>query len=1115
MSKTKNLLLTLVTFILALTCFFSVNFVKTYAEPAIITNSDFVSVTGNETGKITENDINSTDVVIPYTAGNALYYGDMQKAYLVDMASFDWAITINALAVGQSFTVSFIKDTTKMPFDGAVGVSYVFHRVESAINIYILDAADGSLIEEMKSKQSMWAYYEDGEFEEYPKVEGQQNYCGGMIGRFPGNDFTGSKLKVTNMQDAASFSGTTFRPSIGSMALGRTVYGSIFENRDIKMSELVLVLSAGGFGTFDGAPTDDLSFTLATPNDKKTKAYKSETTRLQLITKLSSYVTKSESAVNGELSGEEYAEMLAFVEDIDLSVLRTREKYVQEENLQTISANIALVNQEVEKIPNVVNEYDTALKALANLDEVTQLKVETAENAKELFDKQSLYIAYLQGEQATQIGAIVDALDQSLLTRAELHLQIKNYEDKVLEIATATDKAEAIVLAQRASTEIEKDKLSMLSDGDKQAFETRISECDKTVKNATIGNNFNVENYKINIYKTAVDALTNASSVSDIENAFAERPTLSLTGIMPADQETLKNALANVDQTLGSKITAVMKGWVSIYEEKVYELNSLTALSQDKIDAALSAAYDKESYQILCEIASTISYDISVQTAALEECDRAVSAAPVRLLLTQFNTIASGEISDVSALDTAYKAWVAVSDSDVSILSASEKTAYDSILESAVALYEQQAIAIISVAVEAFENASKVENINEFSALKNAKEKCNAVPDLKYLIVEDDFNAYSNRYDVALATIKAQDLYYINTAEKSWSASVSDKGIRLDNKLKDNDVCDGLAVLENEFDINDIDFAFEFTEIGRIWKGEDPAGSGKHPQAIYVLNVLNEKGKNKNEAQGFSIYFFTNVLNELEVIIYGAATQAGEVQLASGKIGNCGFTNDPYVPYTVRVRINKDTNCYRIWINSLQLTVYFRDILNPEDTIMTHMPEYNVGDEIGEYIFKDDKAYMNFVIFASALTAEERESAITIRMIGDKTFGGYVAPLYMVSLDMESAPTKLTYQKGEVFDKTGLVMKATMSDGSVVNVPMNKIKVLGFASTSKGQKNVSLSYTDESGVTLTKVIKVTIVDAEKEGSSGKKGCGSAIVSVSAFASLVTVAGATLMLKKKR
>lgn len=1112
MSKTKNFFVTILTLVLVTCCVISASFISVRAEFVGISNSDFIGVSGIESGSVNASDINATDVVLPYKKGSAVYYGDAQNPYRVDMSSFSWSITINALAVGQSFTVSFIKDTSKMPFDGAVGVSYVFHRVESAINCYIIDAADGALLQEMIDTSSMWAYYKDGEFEEYP-VTDTEGYCGGMVGKIYDENFTGKKLNVINMVDNASFSGTTYRPSMDSTSLGRTVPGTIFENREIDIDNLVLVISAGAHTTFDGVPTDDISFTLSTPNDKKTKAYKSEATRLQLVTKLSSYVTASEKAVQGELSADEYTTMLADVANPDLSMLRTRERYVQEANLGKIRANIALVNQKTAEIPNVVNAYGTALQALSNLDEITAQSVAIAKAAKDEYDVQSAYIGYVQGVEAEQIQTILATLNEKLLTRAEIHLQIEEYEEKTA-VLTTDSSAKNIVEAQHAKEAIQTDLLSSLEAADKVAFENRISACDNAVKAATLGKAYDVENYKITLYRNAVNTLNNDSSVTDFATVYGKRPVLALTGIIESDRKTLKEALAEVDKALGAKILSVIKGWADSYGEAVYELNLLTGLSQDKIDAAVNACYNKEEYSILCGIAQEISYDISAQTNVIEEYDRIVAAAPARLLLVKFNSFATGEMADVSDLNAAYTAWLAAKHSDVSNLSQTEKTAYDNLLASSVTAYEMQAKALINGALEEFETAANVANIKEFAALNTAKEARKAVPNLEYLIVEDDYNIFSDRYATADAKIKAQTLYYINDAGQSWSVSESDKGICLDNTLAANDNCNGLAVIEEVFDINDFDFAFEFTKIGRIWKGEDPAGSGKYPQSIYVMNVLAQQGKNKNEAQGFSIYFYCNVLNELEIIVYGAATQAGEVQLASGKITDCGFMNEPYEPYTVRVRITKDTNCYRLWVNSLQLTIYFRDIINPDNTKVTHLPEYAEGDEIGADIFVNDKAYVSFVVFANGLNEVERNSAITIRMIGDKTFGGYVAPVYMVSLELVSGPTKTTYQKGETFDKTGIVMKATMSDGSVADIPLNKIKVLGFTSTSKGQKNVSLSYTDESGVTLTKVVKVTIVDAEKEN-GGKKGCNGSFAGVSAFAALISVTGAIVMLKKKK
>ena len=1120
MSIRKNLSVGLLAVFFAIISCLSVMFLPAKAESAVITNSDFVGLSSKESGGVSESNSDNTNIVLPYEKGSAVYYGDSQESYKVDMSIFDWSLTIQNFEVGQSFTVSFIADTTAMPFDGnAVGVSYVFHRVEDAINVYVLEAKDGKLLEEMKDESLMWAYYKDGEFPEYlAHAEGEaEGFCGGMIGKLGGTDFTGKTLKIVNMVDSASFNGTTFRPVLDGISLGRTIPGTIFDNREIDKQNMVLVLSAGGQNEIsEEEPKDAITFTVSTPNEKNTKAYRSEKNRLQLVTKFGSYVTKSEVAIKGELSGEEYAQIIADIENPDLSILRTRDKYLQEQNLIKIRANIELVNEKLETIPDTVNAYKTALDALSELDAVTDENVATAQQAKIEFDKQKAYVAYLQGEQAESINQMIAALNETLLTRGEVHLQIKEYETKVSEMIADATPAK-IVAAQFARENIEFDKLDLLDDTNKAAFESRIAVCDDEVEDAILGKAYAVEEYKINLYKDAISDLSASSSVTDFQTAYAKRPSLNLDGIIPSDQGTLKNLLEQADAALGDKIAVVSDSWADIYYEKVYELTDLASLSQQKIDAAVAAAYNSKSFEALCEIADGIGYDLTSQINVLTEYDRIVKAASVRLLLVKFNSLAITEIADVTSLNTVFEAYLEVANSDTTILSETELNAYMAMLESATAVYEGKAIAIINPKLEEFEKAVEVENIHQIEALQAAKDARSQVPDLKYLIVETDFDDYTARYTNADEILRAQTLYYVTTSGTCWTASETETGLRLDNQLNDSNQSDGLAIIEDPLDINGFDFAFEFTEIGRIWKGEDPVGSGKYPQSIYVMNILAEKGMNKDQAQGFSLYFYCNQLDQLEVMIYGAANSSGEVLLAQGVVDGCGFMADPYVPYTVRVRITMESNCYRIWVNSLQMTVYFRDIINPSEDKATHIPGYAEGDEIGGVIFEDGKAYVTFVVFADSLQAEERHSAITIRMIGDKTFGGYVPPLYMVSLELVSGPTKTTYQKGESFDKSGIQMKAIMSDGSVVDVPLNDIKVLGFTSTSKGTKNVSLSYTDASGVTLTKVIKVTIVDAEEEPED-EPGAFPVWAIIVIVVGVLVVAGAVvtiIVLKKKK
>ena len=87
---------------------------------------------------------------------------------------------------------------------------------------------------------------------------------------------------------------------------------------------------------------------------------------------------------------------------------------------------------------------------------------------------------------------------------------------------------------------------------------------------------------------------------------------------------------------------------------------------------------------------------------------------------------------------------------------------------------------------------------------------------------------------------------------------------------------------------------------------------------------------------------------ELEVKIYGPNRDGQNVLLAQGKISNQIF-DDETKPYQVRIRITKEAaplNCYQIWVNSLKLNVYYRDIINFTEDNPIYIPGYEAGVEI-------------------------------------------------------------------------------------------------------------------------------------------------------------------------
>ena len=121
---------------------------------------------------------------------------------------------------------------------------------------------------------------------------------------------------------------------------------------------------------------------------------------------------------------------------------------------------------------------------------------------------------------------------------------------------------------------------------------------------------------------------------------------------------------------------------------------------------------------------------------------------------------------------------------------------------------------MIEPLLKAFETAVAAENIHESAAIAEAKAARAAVPSLDYYIIAADREQAQARFDAADKILLSQTLYYAYATGTSWTLSETDQGLKLSNTLTKDDVCDGLAVIEDLLQIDGFDFAFEFTEIG-------------------------------------------------------------------------------------------------------------------------------------------------------------------------------------------------------------------------------------------------------------------------------------------------------------
>lgn len=1081
------------------------------ADAHTVENVDFYSANAAVTATVKGSA--DTEIVLPYGDGHIVFGENENNPYFVSMAYFNWKINLTQIEVGQSFAVSFLKDASAMPFtENAVGVSYVFRLVsENSFHVYAVDAKDGTTIKEMEESQSPWAYLEDGTFSDVADTDATiENYSNGMLGYLNTADIANTEFMIKNEVDGASFGGTTFRPKTAMNELGATIDGNIFTVRGMDITKTVLVLSAGSPVDADGVSDSDLKFTAGALNDKATKSYNISTSRMKIVNDLYDWNIDAQDALNGTLSEENYKTLTEGLENLDLSVLRVRDRYELNKSLETIRQKLSALNDKTANVAKAVTDYGDSLNALSDLILIDGEKIEAAKSTKKTYDEYSAYVKYLDSAERQAIQQLMDTFDQTLLTRAELHIDIVAYEESVAAFSTPVfdTSAEVIYAAETARAGIATDKLSQLSVDDKVAFEQRISVADSALAAARAVNAYDVEYHKIKLYEQAVNALGNSVKLTDFNDVIKTRPQLKLSDVPDeTSKSALNKALSAADSAFGTHLLRLLESWENAYMQKTYLLGDTLTLSQSKIDDAKSAAYVADDLSFVKNVAEKINCDITARVANLEECDRVVNAAEIRLLLVDFKN-ATASLTDIGSIKSAYDKYVIVNAADTSVLSETELTDFDSILASAVTVYETAVKAYTEPLLKAFENAVAVSDIAETEAVRAAASARNAVPSLDYMVVTEDAVAYKARYDVANAVLLNQPLYYAYATGSSWSLINSDGKLKINNDLTNGS--DGVAAFTDPLDIDGFDFAFEFTEIGRIWKGEDPAGSGKYPQNVPMLHIMREPEKVKDHSMGFSVYFKPNHVNQLEISVYGPD---GNSPLASGNLENCGFTAQPYAPFTVRVRIEVASNCYRLYINNLQLNIYYRDFINPDDTKNYHLSDYQVGEEVGEYIFKDGKAYFNFSQYGESLSANEVKSSLTVLMIGDKTFGDYVAPVYTKSVQLVAGPNKTVYEKGEKFDKAGIVMTATLSDGSTITVPLNDIKVFGFTSTSKGKKNVTLSYTDGSGVTLGKVIQVEIVEPAAEQHSG--GCEGSILDIGLTAFVLLTLAAILVLKRRQ
>ena len=166
--------------------------------------------------------------------------------------------------------------------------------------------------------------------------------------------------------------------------------------------------------------------------------------------------------------------------------------------------------------------------------------------------------------------------------------------------------------------------------------------------------------------------------------------------------------------------------------------------------------------------------------------------------------------------------------------------------------------------------------------------------------------------------------------------------------------------------------------------------------------------------------------------------------------------------------------------NDIRLVIDFKNGIDSDTELLTI--EYTVKDDatIGE--ITNAISYKMFVVSSSSDQSAEITRNVDLTIQDNSGGGETPTDKTLSSIDVTKAPTKTSYTAGEKFDKSGMVVKATYSDGTTKEITGYSYTPSGALSTSDSK--VTISYT-EGGVTKTATQAITVKSSSGDDTSGK------------------------------
>ena len=238
-------------------------------------------------------------------------------------------------------------------------------------------------------------------------------------------------------------------------------------------------------------------------------------------------------------------------------------------------------------------------------------------------------------------------------------------------------------------------------------------------------------------------------------------------------------------------------------------------------------------------------------------------------------------------------------------------------------------------------------------------------------------------------------------------------------------------------------------------------------------------------------YYVGDQLDTTGLVVTAVYTDRSEERLTSDKYTVSGFDSSaPAANQTVTVSYTYENKTKSGTFNVTILEIPAPEVTGIEIESLPTKAEYEIGDQFESAGLSIKVTYSDgsTKIVNSGLSVSGFSSTTAGKVRLTVTYEGKSAtfevtikqaqPMVTITgIEVTTKPTKLEYEIGEALDKTGMVVKAVMSDGT--KEEFTGWTVSDLDSTTAGEKELTVTYVTAAGNSFTTTFKVTVLAAKE------------------------------------